>query len=111
MTFLTPHFQQWLEFRLQTITGFIAESDRTAKPVNPETKTIPETYPGIEEEATCVSADVYSLYAVVDAVAHEYEFGGGDHVASSRTPLDWFRYQVGMQSFRAFAEGKATCIR
>ena len=53
-----------------------------------------------------MGADVYSLYPVVDAIAHEYEFGGGDHMASSRTPLDWFSYQVGMHSFRAFAEGK-----
>jgi len=53
---------------------------------------------------------VYSLYAVVDAVAHEYEFGAGDHMASSRTPLDWFSYQAGMHSFRAFAQGKATWI-
>jgi hypothetical protein len=57
-----------------------------------------------------VGADVYSLYPVVDAIAHEYEFGSGDHMASSRTPLDWFRYQVGMHSFRAFAQGKATWI-
>ena len=47
---------------------------------------------------------------VTDAIAHEYEFGGGDHMATSRTPLDWFRYQVGMHSFRAFAQGKATWI-
>ncbi len=57
-----------------------------------------------------MDADVYSLYAVVDAIAHEYEFGEGDHMASSRKPLDWFRYQVGMHSFRAFAQGKATWI-
>ncbi len=31
-------------------------------------------------------------------------------MATSRTPLDWFRYQVGMRSFRAFAQGKATWI-
>ena len=31
-------------------------------------------------------------------------------MASSRTPLDWFSYQVGMYSFRAFAQGKATWI-
>lgn len=31
-------------------------------------------------------------------------------MASSRTSLDWFRYQVGMHSFRAFAQGKATWI-
>jgi hypothetical protein len=53
-----------------------------------------------------VGADVYSLYPVVDAIAHEYEFGSGDHMASERTPLNWFRYQVGMHSFRAFAEGQ-----
>jgi hypothetical protein len=46
----------------------------------------------------------------VDAIAHEYEFGNGDHMASGRKPLDWFRYQVGMHSFRAFAQGKATWI-
>ena len=57
-----------------------------------------------------VGADVYSLYPVVDAIAHEYEFGNGDHMASSRKPLDWFNYQVGMHSFRAFAQGKATWI-
>ena len=57
-----------------------------------------------------MGADVYSLYGVVDAVAHEYEFGNGDHMASSRTPLDWFYYQVGMHTFRAFAQGKATWI-
>ncbi len=64
--------------------------------MNPNIKTIPEIYPGIEEEATRVGADVYSLYPVVDAIAHEYEFGNGGHMASERTPLDWFRYQVGM---------------
>jgi hypothetical protein len=108
--FSDPNFRKWIEFRIQTFTDFMAEIDRTAKSVNPKIKTIPEIYPGIEEEAVRVGADVYSLYPVVDVIAHEYEFGGGNHMASSRTPLDWFRYQVGMQSFRAFAEGKATWI-
>ena len=36
-------------------------------------------------------------------------------LASERSPLNWFRYQVGMHSFRAFAQGphgqdKATWI-
>ena len=57
-----------------------------------------------------MGADVYSLYPVVDAVAHEYEFGSGEHMASSRTPLDWLYYQIGMYTFRAFAQGKATWI-
>src|SRR3954469_4961229 len=108
--FSDPGFRKWVEFRIQTFTDFLAEIDHTAKAVNPEIKTIPEIYPGIEEEAVRVGADVYSLYPVVDAIAHEYEFGSGDHMASGRTPLDWFRYQVGMHSFRAFAEGKATWI-
>jgi len=50
------------------------------------------------------------MYGVVDAVAHEYEFGEGDHMASSRSQLDWFLYQAGMLTFRAFAAGKATWI-
>ncbi|MGO9862660.1 MAG: family 10 glycosylhydrolase [Terriglobales bacterium] len=108
--FSDPNFRRWVDFRIQSLTDFMREIDQTAKAVNPQIKTIPEIYPGIEEEAVRVGADVYSLYAVNDAVAHEYEFGGGDHMAASRTPFDWFRYQIGMQTFRAFAEGKATWI-
>ena len=108
--FSDPNFRAWIEFRIQTITDFMQEIDRNAKSVNPAIKTIPEIYPGIEEEAVRVGADVYSLYPVVNAIAHEYEFGSGDHMASSRTPLDWFSYQVGMHSFRAFAQGKPTWI-
>jgi len=108
--FSDPSFRRWIDFRIQAITDFVQEIDRNAKSVNPAIKTIPEIYPGIEHEARSVGADVYSLYPVVGAIAHEYEFGEGDHMASSRTPLDWFYYQVGMHSFRAFAEGKATWI-
>jgi hypothetical protein len=108
--FSDPAFRKWVTFRIQTFTDFLAEIDRNAKSVNPKIKTIPEIYPGIEEEAVRVGADVYSLYAVVDAIAHEYEFGSGDHMASGRKPVDWFRYQVGMHSFRAFAQGKPTWI-
>lgn len=108
--FSDPNFRKWVDFRIQTITDFMQEIDKNAKSVNPQIKTIPEIYPGIEQEAVRVGADVYSLYPVVDAIAHEYEFGNGDHMASSRTPFDWFAYQVGMHSFRAFAQGKATWI-
>jgi hypothetical protein len=108
--FSDANFRKWVDFRIRTITEFMREIDVNAKSVNPRIKTIPEIYPGIEEEAVRVGSDVYSLYPVVDVIAHEYEFGGGDHMASSRTPLDWFRYQVGMRTFRAFAEGKATWI-
>jgi hypothetical protein len=108
--FSDPNFRKWIDFRIQTITDFLREIDRTAKSVNPRIKTIPEIYPGIEQEAARVGADVYSLYPVVDAIAHEYEFGEGDHMASSRSQLDWFNYQVGMHTFRAFAQGKATWI-
>lgn len=108
--FSDANFRKWTDFRIQTFTDFMHEIDVNAKSVNPEIKTIPEIYPGIEQEAVRVGADVYSLYPVVDVIAHEYEFGKGNHMASSRTPLDWFAYQVGMHSFRAFAQGKATWI-
>jgi hypothetical protein len=108
--FSDPNFRKWVEFRIRTFTDFMQEIDRNAKSVNPAIKIIPEIYPGIEEEAVRVGADVYSLYSVVDVVAHEYEFGDGDHMAASRTLLDWFSYQAGMHSFRAFAQGKATWI-
>jgi hypothetical protein len=108
--FSDGNFRKWVDFRIRTFTDFMAEIDRNAKSVNPAIKTIPEIYPGIEKESVRVGADVYSMYGVVDAIAHEYEFGEGGHMASERTPLGWFNYQVGMHSFRAFAQGKATWI-
>lgn len=108
--FSDPNFRKWVDFRIQTFTDFLKEIGENAKSVNPQIKIIPEIYPGIESEAVRVGADVYSLYPVVDAIAHEYEFGNRDHMASSRSPLNWFYYQVGMHTFRAFAQGKATWI-
>jgi hypothetical protein len=103
-----PNFRKWVTFRIATMTDFIREIRDSARQVNPDVRVIPEIYPGIEEEAVRVGADVYQMYEVADAIAHEYEFGSGEHMASSRTQLDWFLYQAGMLSFRAFAEGKAT---
>ncbi len=108
--FLDPNFRKWIDFRIDTMTDFVKEIREQARRVNPEIVVIPEIYPGIEEEATRVGADVYEMYNVVDVIAHEYEFGEGEHLAASRTSLDWFLYQAGMLSFRAFAQGKATWI-
>ncbi|MGB8322859.1 MAG: hypothetical protein WCE52_07855 [Candidatus Acidiferrum sp.] len=104
------NFRKWIDFRISTLTDFLAEIGDNARSVNPHIMLIPEIYPGIEEESTRVGADVYEMYGVSDAIAHEYEFGSGEHMASSRTQLDWFLYQAGMLSFRAFAQGKATWI-
>jgi hypothetical protein len=108
--FQDANFRKWVDFRIATLTDFMREIRDNARSVNPQIMVIPEIYPGIEEEATRVGADVYEMYAVVDAIAHEYEFGNGEHMAASRTQADWFLYQAGMLSFRAFAEGKATWI-
>jgi len=107
-----PGFRKWIDFRIRTIDDFLAEIRRNATAVNPNIALIPEIYPGIEEAAPRVGADVYQLYPIVDAIAHEYEFGDGDdHTAASRTPFDWMMYQIGMRSFRAFAgEEKPTWI-
>jgi hypothetical protein len=108
--FSDANFRKWVDFRMDTLTDFVREIGDTARAVNPAIMLIPEIYPGIEQEAVRVGADVYQMYGVADAIAHEYEFGSGDHMASSRTQLDWFLYQAGMLSFRAFAQGKATWI-
>ena len=108
--FSNPGFRKWITFRIDTFTEFMREIRRNARGISPAIMVIPEIYPGIEQEAVRVGADVYELYGVADAIAHEYEFGGGDHMASSRTLLDWFLYQAGMLTFRAFAQGKATWI-
>jgi hypothetical protein len=103
-------FRRWIDFRIEAITDFMREINENVKRVNPQCKAIAEIYPGIEEEAPRVGADVYELYPVVDVIAHEYEFGTGNHMAASRTPLDWLGYMTGMYSFRSFAEGKASWI-
>jgi len=104
------NFRRWIDFRIETMTDFVKEIRQNARRVNPEIMLIPEIYPGIEQEATRVGADVYEMYGVVDAIAHEYEFGEVEHLASSRSQLDWFLYQAGMLTFRALAGGKATWI-
>jgi hypothetical protein len=105
-----PNFRKWIDFRIQTMTDLMREIREQARSVNPNIMVIPEIYPGIEREAVVVGADVYQMYDVVDAIAHEYEFGNGEHMAASRTQVDWFLYQAGMLSFRGFAQGKATWI-
>jgi endo-alpha-1,4-polygalactosaminidase (GH114 family) len=108
--FQDANFRKWIDFRIETMTNFLNDIRENARSVNPKILLIPEIYPGIEQEATRVGADVYQIYGVSDAIAHEYEFGEGDHMASSRSQLDWFLYQAGMLSFRAFAQGKPTWI-
>src|ERR1700689_192446 len=52
--FSDPNFRRWVDFRIQSLTDLMREIDETAKAVNPQIKTIPEIYPGIEEEAVRV---------------------------------------------------------
>ena len=78
--FSDPNFRKWIEFRIETFTDFMAEIDQTAKSVNPEIKTIPEIYPGIEKEAVRVGADVYGQQALALRFA-----GGGQTIMH---PLD-----------------------
>ena len=108
--FQDANFRKWIDFRIETMTDFVKEIRQNARDVDPQIMVIPEIYPGIEQEATRVGADISQMYGVVDAIAHEYEFGEGEHMASSRSQLDWFLYQAGMLTFRSFARGKATWI-
>lgn len=101
-----PNFIKWIDFRIQTLTDFMKDVDSNVKSVNPECMTIAEIYPGIDEEAVRVGSDVYELYKVVDVIAHEFSAGG--YTAAARDPLDWFSYMIGMYTFRAFAEDKAS---
>jgi len=98
-----PEFIAWVDFRISSMTEFMAEIDKNVKSVNPKCKTIAEIYPGIGEEAARVGADVYDMYPVVDVIAHEYNVGNN---SAQRQPLDWMEYMIGMYTFRAFAEGK-----
>jgi hypothetical protein len=102
-----PHFRRWINFRIQALTQFMKEIDGNAKAINPHCLTIAEIYPGIEEPAPRVGADVYQLYDVVDAIAHEYHGMGAD-MAASKSAFDWLDQMIGMFAFRAFAGDKAT---
>ncbi len=106
--FNDPNFRKWIDFRIETLTNFMADVDKNAKSVNPNCKTIAEIYPGLGEEAVRVGADVYEMYRVVDVIAHEYSGGGGN--AASKNPQNWFDRIVGMYTFRAFAEDKASLM-
>ena len=102
-----PHFRQWIDFRIRTLTDFMAEIAANVRAGNPQALTIAEIYPGIEETVPRVGADVYQLYNVVDVVAHEYQ-GMGDSMAASKSIDGWFDQMIGMFAFRAFAGGKAS---
>ncbi len=102
-----PHFRRWIDFRIQALTQFMKEIDTNAKAINPHCLTIAEIYPGIEETAPRVGADVYQLYQVVDVIAHEYQ-GMGPDMAASKSAFDWLDQMIGMFAFRAFAGNKAT---
>lgn len=104
--FNDPNFIQWVDFRIRTLTEFMKEVAENGRAVNPDFITIAEIYPGIEESAVRVGADVYEMYQVVDVIAHEYSAGG--YKSADREPADWFAFMAGMYSFRAFAEGKAS---
>jgi len=98
------NFRKWIDFRIETLTDFMAEIAQNVKSVNPNCKTIAEIYPGIGEETVRVGADVYELYDVVDAIAHEFSGGRGN--AATKNPDHWFDRMVGMYTFRAFGESK-----
>lgn len=106
--FKDANFRKWIDFRIETLTNFMAEVDDNIKIENPNGKSFAEIYPGIGEEAVRVGADTYEMYKVVDVIAHEFSGGGGN--AASKNPLDWFARMIGMYSFRAFAEGKASLM-
>lgn len=104
--FNDPNFIKWVDFRIKALTEFMRDVDENVKSVNPNCMTIAEIYPGIEESAVRVGADVYDMYPVVDVIAHEYSGGRGN--AARKNPVAWFSYMTGMYTFRAFAEGKAS---
>jgi len=106
--FSDANFRKWVDFRIETLTAFMAEIDKNIKKENPNGMSIAEIYPGIGESAVRVGADTYEMYNAVDLIAHEFSGGGGN--AASKNPLNWFSRMIGMYTFRAFAEGKASLM-
>lgn len=106
--FSDANFRKWVDFRIEALTKFMEDVDKNVKSVNANCISFAEIYPGLDESAVRVGADVYDMYRVVDVIAHEFEGSGGN--AASKNPLDWFDRMIGMYTFRAFAEGKASLM-
>ena len=104
--FSDANFRKWIDFRIETLTCFMEDVSKNVQSGNPKGITIAEIYPGLGEDAVRIGADTYELYNVVDVIAHEFSGGGGN--AASKNPSDWFSRMIGMYTFRAFAEGKAS---
>ena len=102
-----PHFRRWIDFRIKALTDFMRDIKSNVQAGNPKCLTIAEIYPGFEDAAPRVGSDVYELYPVVDAIAHEYH-GPEESMAASRSVFDWIGQMIGIFTFRSFAEGKAT---
>ena len=104
--FSDANFRKWVDFRTETITNFLGEIDKNIKSQNPDGISIAEIWPGLSKQEAKIGVDTYQIYEVVDVIAHEYDGPGGP--AASKNPLDWFSRMIGIYTFRAFAEGKAT---
>ena len=97
--FQDANFRKWVDFRIETDDRLRKGNSRECPRGKSQHHADSRIYPGIEEEAPRVGADVYEMYDVIDVIAHEYEFGNGEHMAASRSQVDWFLYQAGMLSF------------
>jgi hypothetical protein len=104
--FADPGFRKWVDFRINAITGFMAEVAQNVRKTSPECVTIAEIYPGYGADAISVGADVYELYRVCDVITHETD--GSDGNAAKLNPLGWFNYMADAFVFRALAGDKAT---
>ena len=104
--FSDANFRKWVDFRTETITNFMEEVDKNIKSQNPNGMSIAEIWPGLGKQEARIGVDTYELYKVIDVIAHEYDGPGGP--AASKNSLDWFSRMIGLYTFRAFAEGKAT---
>lgn len=98
--FNNPAFLAWVDFRIQTITGFFKEINDNVKSVNPACLTIPEVSPTVNDEVVRSGADVYALREYSDVITHEFFIN--TNTGAKRNTFDWITYLLGINTLRAF---------
>jgi len=106
--FNNPAFLKWVDFRIETITGFFKEIYENVKSVNPKCLVIPEISPSVDADVVRSGTDAYEIQKYSNVIAHEFYIN--TNTGAKRNTFDWITYSLGINTLRAFDENHATWL-
>ncbi len=106
--FNNPAFLKWVDFRIQSITGFFKEIYANVKSVNPNCLVIPEISPSVDADVVRSGADAYEIQKYSDVITHEFFIN--TNTGAKRNTFDWLTYSIGINTLRAFDEFHASWL-